>query len=1457
MDAMHKALFLMLLLAGAALVTVEAARADDSFVEPPGAQTSSSKLMGQYVRGPLQGASAVHFDTTWVGYSATNHAGPQNYWNVYAGVSRPGVADPNNAVWDFEHLANAHGDSLMGWWPTNDRAPVLGSVLGDDHVYAYACLDFGNGTNNVNPGTGSQRRTWGVVGAWHADPGRNAGVGVTWAPISGGKSAWCGLRQHGDLSVMDPVTHNPYNSDCADFIVQNCGQTVKNFPGYVRQWDQMLYRDLTPVMGQPLALSFLYRTRLSTAYTPGAGRRGWFHGDPLATTNANFISAFAQAGPIDSFSVYIGVPVDDANVTLSTGAVAPVYDPQRRWFSEVLRIWDGVDAPYYELLGQTGVNPADTTGSVAFSAMIPWTAAAGLPQIATIANSPLQVSGSHDVRLVFRVKTNDTGDDLTSSTWGELGGRGAAQVDDVTIQWGAGAPVVIGDFEGAEGDPGNVNNAIGASPETYWKSTGKPPALYFHARPLAGLPWNDLCGQVGALTHKCGMAGNVLDAGNDPTEMIGDANYDAGLDGFYGALSPTIDLTTTTSPNPMGLTSANVVGTDDYYVAWDVYAGDFNADMTGVFYYYGCASYPNRQAGTGATVWGDVVTSPAVYYSNDPLCYRDLLPLKARSMVVTSNATGVPDSLRIWIGIYNFPLWWGECTTVNPSDGAYFDNVSFAIVNRTGGAAGVGPISSDIWQWFNDAFPVGGPALGAGTSVAALDTCGALIKGARNIAQLEAVSGLGVRLDVLADSIVVAAPDMAVGAGDTNSTHVRVDMVFRILPGPGNYRAQSGLDTLPKYPIKLGMHLLRRPDDRTTLVDPDDGSDHSFWAEYIRNPGEFASGSHTLDPLSGKLEWNSLAWNSARCDTQETNQFPTQVLTSVFPVRAGRWQSTYHESDPRLAVLGIARPRCFVVDTLAAEDLSSSNIVCGSAPAWLAALPQSRTGWDGTLVTVEGTKIIPDGLLTPGAHVEYFFRKSQVFQHGGYAMCPDTQTILPQLSESNFDGHRWQQISILPDRWKDTQFGGSGMACMLYLDYDNRRGDELVWTSVMDSIGGTQANRWGSHNGWHSAGGVSLNGLANPNLQAQAFVYKNAQPGALWDKYSVRGAESGRTVGVRLGGRLVTHGADRLEGHDAQVAPTPAMLKQYYTSIGLLTGDLNSSVLGPRTDMPEDDLAILSDFLTSGSGLTSKPRAMLAAGSGFAESENNLPMHRLWMATQLGVSLVNPSYAALASNNNACTDLRSTSIISAYDIYGVGLGCSETEDVIQHNPSLPGSQNVSFYENTGAGPYAASVYHQRQPANDPLNYVSLVDGFDLANMWGRYCATSYGRLARSYNVWTKAISQVCNPWGPHGGYGDVPQPEDGHLADYMKIGNSVGPARTATINFGVASTGRVRVRLYDVSGRVVRTLTDRTYAASDQMQTLHWDGLDGSGHVAARGVYFARIDYGSGAAISGRVVVLR
>ena len=96
------------------------------------------------------------------------------------------------------------------------------------------------------------------------------------------------------------------------------------------------------------------------------------------------------------------------------------------------------------------------------------------------------------------------------------------------------------------------------------------------------------------------------------------------------------------------------------------------------------------------------------------------------------------------------------------------------------------------------------------------------------------------------------------------------------------------------------------------------------------------------------------------------------------------------------ANLGISRPRCFVMDTSLFSNLSSSNtcaarLRCG----WRIRRCPRRRARVGTVRSPrsKGPKIIPDGLLTPGSHVQYFFRKSQIFGYAGYAMDPGHGTI--------------------------------------------------------------------------------------------------------------------------------------------------------------------------------------------------------------------------------------------------------------------------------------------------------------------------------------------------------------------------------------------------------------------------------------------------------------------------------
>ena len=75
--------------------------------------------------------------------------------------------------------------------------------------------------------------------------------------------------------------------------------------------------------------------------------------------------------------------------------------------------------------------------------------------------------------------------------------------------------------------------------------------------------------------------------------------------------------------------------------------------------------------------------------------------------------------------------------------------------------------------------------------------------------------------------------------------------------------------------------------------------------------------------------------------------------------------------------------------------------------------------------TKEFTKILPDGILTCGAHVEYFFRDTKDNKNDTLTVSglePDTNRVNPQLEEGSTDGHRWQEFGVLPDCWKSAAY---------------------------------------------------------------------------------------------------------------------------------------------------------------------------------------------------------------------------------------------------------------------------------------------------------------------------------------------------------------------------------------------------------------------------------------------------
>ena len=1450
--------------------------------------------------GPAR-ATGVN-DSTWVGHSIQTQNPLDHttfsYGPFHAGVGlfRPragGSAAENSGFWDWDHFQPDESDSLQGWWPMRRAYSITGGLTLLDTDRPWWAVDMGNQGNYVlNSANG---RTRGVLSYWHVDGGSTASQILlpgtnspqpAWAPLHGYGSAWCGLRGHGDMTYVDPVTGNPYNATVMEFNGENGGGpgsgigTGKIFPGYPSQMDQMLYRDVE--MTSPSAsldLSFLYQTTMSTSATSVASTRtGWFQFDPtvvgpvaVAGPNAGIANYVPNTGigqPADSFMVYLGVPVDIDDLYLADGSHKTpgptphgVYDLERRWFSEVLRL----DMPIVELLHVAG----NTNSSFTLSGtdLSPFYAAQG-------------VATHRYLRLLFRCKTNRNSDDLDGGLSGRFnsGHRGAVVLDDVVIGGSglAGGALGWNLFD----DPAEIDNRDNGAPGLamgQWRATGKPPALFFHAHALAGgigyapLTYQDICGPPGSAQRFCNMAGVVISAGDhDHGEALGGlTTATPERERMDGIISPTILLASSGAGdyNACGIDRVAAQTQDDYYIVGDVYTGALDLFFTGNAWTFGFQSYPAQQL-DGTVCWGELRVPGFQLFDPEVHCLQFAEGAKQNGLIRVINPGALPDSMRIFLGknqqCFRFGVSGSACS---PTLGDYFDNVSLLLSNASYPYNSNGAIAVDIWQWINDTFPandntslVPGAAVAPGTT--GFDTAAAYIRTGFNTAQMTANAS---RLDIPGDSTIVVADviESATGLG-------RVDLVFRIKPGPGNYVTigdpTSGLRRVPTDADPTHKALAG------VLVSDPAHPEKDFWAAYMGNPGEMGRGIH--GPAADY--WNRNVWNSARIDTAEVNLFPVQSNAGVFDVNVNffgtvNWMACYHEDDPKYSTLGVSHNRCFIVNPGASGPVNSTNITCNSVPGWV----NAAAGYDGVPTTKEGTKIIPDGLLTPGSHVEYFFRAQDDGGHGApglarndahFIMSPETTFVSPQNTEGSTDGHRWQEFSVLPDRWKDPLFTdaprGQGMACMLYVDLADRRGEERAWVSLADTLGLTADNRRGAHNGWRARGdqaytapdGSPIDISTDPSI---ARYDHGGQPGTTWDMYGVKAAELPTTGAGQLGGREGVLADGLAAGKDARFGPTTDMLRTSYKVLVLLSGDISMGVLGKFINRGANDVVLLQDFLTvaaPGTPATTR-RAIYIGGSGFVQSEyktgstGTFAEHLSLLTDYLGVTIKrdgsgNPQYSYQPwSGNLDQYETMTTADPGPMPNFESPMGnnCRWGNDVLDRVANGLNASVSSYYENAGTnGPYVSGVF---TPVQAGKFYQSFVDGFDLQYM---YRIVDHASIEKAFYMdrvlsLMESVTQclLFIPCGdcPLGVPGATGKP----LTDYMALFNNPMISGHATVHFGIAHPDRVTARIYDVGGRLVRTLADRSFPPG--LYDLAWDGSDDRGRAMPRGVYFTEIHY--------------
>ena len=329
----------------------------------------------------------------------------------------------------------------------------------------------------------------------------------------------------------------------------------------------------------------------------------------------------------------------------------------------------------------------------------------------------------------------------------------------------------------------------------------------------------------------------------------------------------------------------------------------------------------------------------------------------------------------------------------------------------------------------------------------------------------------------------------------------------------------------------------------------------------------------------------------------------------------------------------------------------------------------------------------------------------------------------------------------------------------------------------------------------------------------------------------------------------MTSATNLIDGQWAHNAPTLNMLEAYYRILLILTGDLNSSIFGPFNDKSADDMGIIQQYLLGATAGTN--RGVFMMGNGLVESGEL----RIRGYDNFGVDLVAPGYLVLSGNLNACADLTPRAPLTTNgDIYGVVNGCTFTNDVLATvGPDAVSSLQYPLFGAPPSEPYIAGVF---KDAIAPNYWKSVVDGFDILSLRSRFCDADLGRLAYFYNAYSNIFGSICAVQGSPTVTLDTPNNDNGQkFVDFMTVRGNPLVKGSAVIAFGLPVQDRVSLKVFDVSGRLVRTLADgQLYKAGEHK--LMWDGVDNHGRQVARGVYFASYTTERGVAKSSKITVV-
>ncbi len=482
----------------------------------------------------------------------------------------------------------------------------------------------------------------------------------------------------------------------------------------------------------------------------------------------------------------------------------------------------------------------------------------------------------------------------------------------------------------------------------------------------------------------------------------------------------------------------------------------------------------------------------------------------------------------------------------------------------------------------------------------------------------------------------------------------------------------------------------------------------------------------------------------------------------------------------------------------------------------------TTSGVYATYRVSDGLKVIPDGVLTPGSSVEYFFSSR-------YMGMLDTR-VVPDTT-----GGFFLEFDLLPGIISGGSTAPAGdepflSSCVLYVDAYNVGAQEPIQDEGLRTILGTSTDPDGVvHDNWDRYDYLA----ANANIPAPMARETSGDNGMT--KYQ---SLIYRTV-------LYNTGTNRVEG--------------------LRNGDANLLTSWLAVARPGG-----SDFV----------RGLWLSGNGIASILDRpaRPFNQALLNQFCGAFLFGTPYREVAfpADSSFCVRLDAdpgSDVTPPGTSYGLrGNGCPILLGFDVLGVTGDGAGDL-IYVDQDAGeiqtPFAA-VSNEQAPAS--IGYRTVVDAFSLHFLrqvppgWigdgdpesvpgdGEPCS-DYAILTRMQDVFQfmEVPGDVMKPFDHIiVGADDVSTP----IARTVLYQNAPNPFNPRTrVRFAVGTEAFVTLGVYDVSGRLVRTLVSGVHPVG--AYTAEWDGLTDDGERISSGVYWARLTTSAGFSAATKMVVLK